>query len=316
MKQMKNLFGFIVSLMMATQVWSADFSVMNVEETHNATIPAKDFTSGTKSDSSYVLRALQQPTLANQDTIEITATLVNHPDFRSGAAIKFFPDFVIDVIDGVPYDFNPYDINMGDYEASLTIGLAADINVFSIIEGHYLDYNTMSNIPDTLWLGMGFYLISRVESVTISVDMFLTGDNEQYYFEDRLLDTVIPIENNHCEYTFTYEPQGNSIDYLLERFNIHKHRGVSTGIENPKNSDSNNGNAIFIDNGNLHVVQKDGADILEITVFSLDGRLLFSQKEINLPQWAKASKNFGNIFIVKVLTTKNIYTQKIINIKQ
>lgn len=168
------------------------------------------------------------------------------------------------------------------------------------IQARALPFNTIDEVP----LG---YKTTRTGTMTITID-HVDGlfEGQAIYLEDKVLNVIHNLKETN--YTFTTIP--GTFD---NRFVLRYLPQEELGTQNP----TIDANSIVIFNTNNQIsVKSNNETISEITIYDLQGRLLFTKKNVNASEFTTQSLSAVNqVVLVKVITDRKAEVVKKVILK-
>jgi hypothetical protein len=173
-------------------------------------------------------------------------------------------------------------------------------NVFTIVNNTYLDINQVNTFPESLPIG----IIDGKGKNTITITGLDHIDGHQFSFLDTEVGTI-PIDGDVFEYTFD-----NPGESVIGRFFLRSQTNVTS---NPFEEMASNPISVSISNKTVYVMSLDGSSIEGITIFGIDGQVIYQQSNIAAPYLTVPVATSNTVLLVKVRTNSASTVAKIIN---
>jgi hypothetical protein len=184
-------------------------------------------------------------------------------------------------------------------------GVAGAPNVFTIIDGMYLDINRMQEMPLSLPIGISTTSKGNMQITLSGLDV-LSGADDVYFFKD----TKVPTQKLllGSEDTFTYEFENTEGDQI-GRFYIIREQ-VVTGNEPVVDPEKIQ---IYVRQGVIHVLSSNGTGINEVVIYNTDGSKIYQQNSGGSTHIEIPVVQLSNpVLIVKANAAKTTTTAKVV----
>jgi hypothetical protein len=223
-----------------------------------------------------------------QDVIRIQAT---RDGISTAATIALFPSAD-----------NGYYLDE-DSRRMLIKGISNVPNIYTIVDGMYLDINLMQTLPESLPIGIS--TIKKGETtIEISGVSSLSNPNSRLFLRDMEKMQLFPITDDDFKYTFN-----NTTGDVIGRFYLVHQENTQVGI----NAIPSKNIFIYKSDESIHVLSSDGSEIKDLLVYSVDGKVLYQQKNTGQSHIEIPLNSLNTaVAVVKSTTAKATVVSKII----
>jgi hypothetical protein len=178
-------------------------------------------------------------------------------------------------------------------------------NVFTIIDGMYLDINRLAEFPTSLPIGI-LTTGKGNTSITISGLGILNG-GESYYFKDTHatpeLSPLAGLDN------FVYNFDNTEGDQIGRFYIVYD----PTVVSNDNTTTAQGNIQIYTYQGFVHILTSDGAHLHDVAIYGVDGLKIYQRANIGTSHLAIPMSALPNpVLIVKANTDKTTQVAKII----
>ena len=174
-------------------------------------------------------------------------------------------------------------------------------SVYTIVDDVYLDVNRLKALPESLPIG-----ISEGKGInTITITGLDNIAGHQFSFLDAEVG-VTPIVGDAFEYTFD-----NSGGDVVGRFYLLSQDGNSGSTSLDEFAMKNI--SVYASNNSIHVVALDGSSIEDMTIYGVDGQIIYQQSNATTSHIAVPIAVSNTVLLVKARTNSASTVVKIIN---
>ncbi len=186
-----------------------------------------------------------------------------------------------------------------DSRRMLIVKVGTAPSIYTVVDGMYLDINRVPELPETLPIGISTTKKGQLTLRLSGLEQVISQGN-LLYFKDQKESLTIPLENNDFSYSFN-NTEGNQEG----RFYLICSKVITSG-ENPEMQKPI---VISLYRDKIQVTSLDNSELLNVSMYGIDGRLLYQQKNTGLSSIELPLPSVGAI-VVKASTSKASETSK------